>query len=88
MEVTNCSAHQHKHTNRERKLYFAQIHVNPGLNVARQFANHRTHPRFPTACISSRTKCGLKSSVDLPPRAARRLLDYRDEPSAAELYDG
>lgn len=29
-----------------------------------------------------------KSFVDLPPRAPRRLLDYRDEPSAAEQYDG
>ena len=88
MEVTNCGAHQHKYTYTEEKLCFIQIHVNPKLNLTRLIAIYKTHPHYPTACISSRTKCGLKGFVDLPPRAPRRLLDYRDEPSAAEQYDG
>lgn len=83
MEVTNYGAHQHKYTYTEEKLCFIQIHANPKLNLTRQIAIYKIHPRHPTACISSRTKCVL-----LPPRAPRRLLDYRDEPSTAEQYDG
>lgn len=88
MEATNYGAHRHKYTYTEEKLCFIQIHANTKLNLTRQIAIYKTHPRHPTACISSRTKCVLKSFGDLPPRAPRRLLDYRDEPSAAEHYDG
>jgi len=88
MEVIVYTVHSHKYADTQRKLYFVQIHVNPKLNLTRQFPICQIRPHYPTACTSSRTKCGLTTFMDLPPRATRRLLDYRHEPSAAELCDG
>lgn len=62
MEVTNYGTHKHKYTYTEEKLCFIQIHANPKLNPTRLIAIYKTHPRHPTACISSRTKCVLRAS--------------------------